>query len=224
MARIILKISGEILKGENELVDKNKLNDILNIVNILKDKNEVGIVIGGGNIFRGREHSDFNKVTGDTIGMVGTVINALYIKDYLEKNNHNVIIDTPFDFPDLIYKYQDNELKELFDKKNIIVFGGGIGKSGYSTDSGTILAIKKIKGDMIVKLTTVDGVYDSDPKINKNAIKYDYLSYDEVINKDLKVMDIEAIKYAKDNNIKIKIMNFNDYDKILDEIGTIVGE
>ena len=115
MSRIILKISGEALKNPDDLVSKEKLNIVLKTIQLLrKDEHQIGIVIGGGNYFRGREHTDMNKVTRDTIGMLGTVMNALYIKDYLEKNNISCVVTTPFEFPELIDKYNEEELKNLY--------------------------------------------------------------------------------------------------------------
>ena len=215
MSRIILKISGEALKEENEVVSLNKLDIIFKTIKILQENNhQVGIVVGGGNIFRGREHPDMNKVTADTIGMLGTVMNALYIKDYLDKNNIANIISTPFDFPNLITKYNDTEIKELYNNNTIIIFGGGVGMSGYSTDSGTILASEILDANLIIKMTNVDGVYSADPKTNKDAIKYDNLSYEDVIKNNYGVMDIYAIKKCRDKNIKILVMNFDNYSKI----------
>lgn len=230
MNRVILKISGEALKSNNEQVSKDKLNIILNSIKILKNRNiKIGIVIGGGNFFRGREHTDMNKVTADTIGMLGTVMNALYLKDYLEQNSIKSIVSTPFDFPNILNNYSNNDLFDLQENDNVIIFGGGIGKSGYSTDSGVILARDILKSDFIIKMTNVDGVYDSDPKINLNAIKYDRLSFSEVLKKDLKVMDSYAIEKCMESNTKILVINFENYkdiDKYLNGIpvGTIIEE
>lgn len=217
MSRIILKVSGEALKGENVNVDNNKLEIILNIIKTLKKYNhQVAIVIGGGNYFRGRENTNMEVITRDTIGMLGTVMNSLYIKDFLEKNNISSTISTPFYFPNLICKYSDEELKNKFDNGEVIIFGGGVGMSGYSTDSGVILASDKLEGNLIIKLTNVDGVYDSDPKLNQNAKMFSKLTYKEVIEKDLKVMDMYAIENAMKNNIKILVMNFLKYERLTD--------
>ena len=209
MSRIILKISGEALKDEFANVSSKKLNIVLETVNNLKKlQHDVAIVVGGGNYFRGRENTDMDVVTRDTIGMLGTCMNALYIKDYLERNGISTTISTPFDFPNLIENLNNDELKEKWHEGNVIVFGGGIGKSGYSTDSGVIYAAEKIGCDLIIKMTNVDGVYDSDPKINKNAKKFNQLTYEEVLNEHYKVMDEFAIQKAQEKNIKILVMNF----------------
>ncbi len=228
MSKIILKISGESLKEEEENVSKNKLEKILKLVNLLKSNHEVAIVIGGGNFFRGRSHPEMDKVTADTIGIFSSIINALYLKDYLNSHNIKCILATPFNVPNLIDNLSDAELKNNYNNGKIIIFGGGVGKSGYSTDSGTILALEKLEANLIIKLTNVDGVYSDDPHINKEAIRYDYLTYEEVLEKDLKVMDAYAIKKCQELNTKILVMNFNDYEKIIDyfenkKIGTIIG-
>lgn len=225
MSRIVLKISGEALKDNNSNVAEEKLKIILNTINILKKYNhKIAIVVGGGNYFRGRENTHMEVITRDTIGMLGTVMNALYIKDYLIKNGFNAIVSTPFSFPNLIKEYSDVELINKYDEGDIIIFGGGVGMSGYSTDSGVTLATKKLNSDLIIKMTNVDGVYDSDPKVNKNAIKYDKLTFKEVVEKDLKVMDMYAIEEANKRNIKILVMNFLKYNELEDYFnGLLIG-
>ena len=228
MSKLILKISGEALKSDEYQVANQNLDIILKTVEELKDTHQIGIVIGGGNFFRGREHPDMNQVTADTIGMLGTVMNALYVKDYLEKNNLKAVVSTPFEFPGLIEKYTNEELKEKYNNGNIIIFGGGVGQSGFSTDSGTILACEILESDFIVKMTKVDGVYDSDPKINENAKKYKELSYQEVLDKKLKVMDSYAIQKCQNKNIKILVIDFKSYENIKkyfdgQNLGTIIG-
>ena len=228
MDRVIIKISGEALKDETNNVSENKLNIVLKTVQKLQSLNKkVAIVVGGGNFIRGREHQDMNAVRRDTIGMLGTVMNAIYIEDYLIKNNIQCLVSTPFSFPKLIQEYSDNELQELYEN-NVIIFGGGVGMSGYSTDSGVILATKKINANLIIKITNVDGVYDSDPKKNKDAHMFTHLTYNDVIKNKLEVMDMYAIKECQKENIKILVMNFKDYDKIEDvlnnKLGTIIGE
>jgi len=227
MAKLILKISGEALKDDKSSVSEEKLYKVLQIVNLLKEKHQIGIVVGGGNFFRGRDHTNMDKVTADTIGMLGTITNSLYLKDYFMRNNINACVSTPFDFNNLIKNYTNEELLTM-SKENIIIFGGGVGKSGYSTDSGAYMAAEILESELIIKLTNVDGVYDSDPKINPDAIKYDKLTYDEVLENNLKVMDSYTIEKCKEKNIKILVLNFNDYKYLEDffqgkEIGTLIG-
>ena len=220
MSRIILKFSGEALKDHDELVAKEKLAIILKTIKLLQENNhEIALVIGGGNFFRGREHEDMEKVTRDTIGMLGTVMNALYVKDYLENHNINSIISTPFDFPNLIENYRREKLKNLYDKGSIIIFGGGVGLSGYSTDSGTILARDILDANLIIKMTNVDGVYNDDPMVFKNA----------TLDNEYQVMDLYTIKKCQETKTKILVMNIDKYDKIDDyfkgkNIGTEIGD
>lgn len=229
MSRIILKISGEALKDNNENVSKKNLNTVFEIINLLKNDHQIGIVIGGGNFFRGRSHEDMDKITRDTIGMLGTIINALYVKDYLENKNIKSIVSTPFQFPNLIQNYENEELKDLYNKGYIIIFGGGVGQSGYSTDSGTILARDILDADLIIKMTNVDGIYNNDPKTNSDTKKFDYLSYKDVLDNEYQVMDLYAIKKCQEKKTKILVMNINDYELLKDyfngkKIGTEVGE
>ena len=230
MSRIILKFSGEALKEGIENVSNNKLNIIYKVVNnLVTNGHKVAVVIGGGNFFRGREYPLMDRVTADTIGMLGTIMNALYLKDYLRTYHMESIVSTPFTFPGLINDYSTNELIKMYNEDKVIIFGGGIGKSGYSTDSGVIKACDILNGDLIIKMTNVNGVYDSDPKENKDAILYNSISYDEVLNKDLKVMDRYSIEECKKKSIKILVMNIDRYNDILDyfngkNIGTIIGE
>lgn len=230
MSRIILKFSGEALKDKETLVAKDKLAIILKTIKLLQaGKHNVALVIGGGNFFRGRSHEDMEKVTRDTIGMLGTVMNALYVKDYLESNNVKSIISTPFNFPNLIENYKNNELKSLYNNGNVIIFGGGVGLSGYSTDSGTILARDILDANLIIKMTNVDGVYSDDPIINKNAKKFDYLSYKDVLEQEYQVMDLYAIEKCAETKTKILVMNIANYEKINEYfngkiIGTEIGE
>ena len=230
MSRIILKFSGEALKDKETLVAKDKLAIILKTIKLLQaGKHNVALVIGGGNFFRGRSHEDMEKVTRDTIGMLGTVVNALYVKDYLESNNVKSVISTPFNFPNLIENYKNDELKSLYNNGNIIIFGGGVGLSGYSTDSGTILARDILDANLIIKMTNVDGVYSDDPIINKNAKKFDYLSYKDVLEQEYQVMDLYAIEKCAETKTKILVMNIANYEKINEYfngkiIGTEIGE
>ncbi len=229
MSRIVLKVSGEALKENEKLVDTKKLEMLKCLVQMLLKNHEVAIVIGGGNFFRGREHLDMEALDRDTIGLLGTIMNAIYVSDYFKKSNIKNIVKTPFSFPGLIEEYEENEVAEYYNKGYVVIFGGGIGKSGYSTDSGTALAGFMLDADLIIKLTNVDGVYDSDPRVNKEAHKFSFLTYQDVINNNYQVMDLYAIKKCQEKGIKILVLNFNDYTHIEDyfkgkNIGTLIGD
>lgn len=223
--KVVLKISGESLGNKVNNISLDKVNYIAGLIQDLKNKgNLVSVIIGGGNNFRGRENPDMDKKTADTIGMLGTVVNALFLKDALLKLNEEVIISTPFTFPGLIDNYSK---EEIYNTDKIIIYGGGIGKSGYSTDSVVMMATKNNDSELIIKLTNVDGVYDSDPKQNRNAKMYEDITYDEVINKKLGIMDMNAISECKDIGVKILVTNFNNKAGLLnffdgEKIGTII--
>lgn len=225
MSRIIIKFSGEALKDSEKNVSESKLQILLSIIKKLQENNhQIAIVIGGGNFFRGREHSEMNRLYADTIGMLGSVMNSVFIKDYFEKNNVESVISTPFTFPSLIDNYKEEELLYKFNNNNIVIFGAGIGKSGFSTDSGVIRACDIVNADMIIKLTNVDGVYDSDPRVNSNAKKLDTITYEYAIQHKLKIMDEYAIQECQKKNIKIIVMNIKDYKKVNEAInGELVG-
>ena len=214
----------------DKLVDSSKLKMVLETINILKKyDNKIAIIVGGGNIFRGRSNLNMRDDNSTAIGVSGSIINALYLKDYLENNNLNVVLSTPFKLNSLIKEYSDEEMLNGYNNGDIVIFGGGVGRIGYSTDSGVILANDKLNCDLIIKMTNVDGVYSEDPKINKNAIKYNKLSYNKVLEDKLNIMDEAAIKNCQENNIKILVMNFNSYTQVEkyfkhEEIGTIIGE
>lgn len=219
--KLVLKVSGEVFPYNNlehSLADFSEFIDSL-----IKNKHEVCIVVGGGNLFRGRDHKDMDEIARDTIGMLASVINALYIYDSLEKQHIPVILSTPFTFPNLINHYQEDDLIKKY-RDSVIIFGGGSGKTGVSTDTKCFETAKLFNADMIIKLTNVDGIYDKDPKINNDAKILKNVSYDEVIKNNLQVIDLNMIEACKINNIKIKIMNYKDKDLIFsDEIGSIIG-
>lgn len=225
--KVVLKISGESLGNSDSNIAEDNAIYIANMIKKIKDKgNIVSVIIGGGNHFRGREHPEMDKVTADTIGMLGTVMNALILKDYLSKLGEEVTLKTPFTFPNLIEDVSSETLKNT---SSIIIYGGGIGKSGYSTDSAVMMASSNNNSDLIIKLTNVDGVYDKDPNLYKDAKMYKYISYKDVINNDLGIMDMFAIKECQRLQIKILVTNFKDIDGILGffdgrEIGTVIYE
>ena len=224
---VLLKISGEFLKEDNVNVSSKKILYLTELIKEIIAKNiNVAVVIGGGNFMRGRENTTMDKVTADTIGMLATVMNSLYLKDSLINNNISAVVTTPFNFPNLLENYSKEELSTMKDK--VIIFGGGIGKSGFSTDSAVLNAAKICHSDLIIKLTNVDGVYSADPRKDKSAIKYDHVSYEEVLEKKLEVMDLFAIKECKENNIAILVTDISNKEEILSffdgkKIGTLIA-
>ena len=227
--RILLKLSGESLMGDVALIDKNKTKEIALLIKKVREMGiEVGIVIGGGNFFRGRSNQDMYQLYVDTMGMLGTTINALGLADAFRNADIPCIISTPFDLNELIPKYTNDEVLDKI-KNNVVLFGGGTGHIGCSTDTCASNKASLIKANTIIKLTNVDGVYDKDPNKYDDAVMYDYLTHEEVLaNPEIKVMDIPAITECKDNNIDINVINFNDKENLIrvlnnEKIGTRIS-
>lgn len=213
---VVLKVSGELLNN------KDVLNNLINNIKKYKDNNKISIVVGGGNYFRGRDHLDMKELNRDTIGMLASVINSLTLDNYFTNNNIPSIISTPFIFPNLLNSYSNEDLLRLYED-HIIIFGGGIGKCGVSTDTKCFEVSKLLNASMIIKLTNVDGIYNKDPNKYEDATILKHLTYDEVLNNKLNVMDLGMIEACKINNIKIKVMNFNNIDNLFnDEEGSII--
>lgn len=226
---ILIKLSGESLMGDVSVVDKDKTKEIANLIKRVHDMGiKVGIVIGGGNFFRGRSNKDMEPLYVDTMGMLGTTINALGLADAFKKEGLPCIISTPFDLNGLIPKYSKEEVLEHLND-NVVIFGGGTGHIGCSTDTAASNKASLMEADAVIKLTNVDGVYDKDPNKYADAIMYDKLTHQEVLdNPEIKVMDIEAIRECQENNIDILVINFNDKENLIRvlegiEIGTRIS-
>ncbi len=227
--RILIKLSGESLMGDEALIDKNKTNEIAKLIKKVRNMNvEVGIVIGGGNFFRGRSNQDMYPLYVDTMGMLGTTINALGLADAFKKEEVSCIISTPFDLNGLIPKYAEKEVLEKI-KDNVVIFGGGTGHIGCSTDTCASNKASLIKANTIIKLTNVNGVYDKDPNKYPDAIMYDKLTHQQVLdNSEIKVMDIPAVEECMKNSIDINVINFNDKENLIrvlnnEKIGTKIS-
>lgn len=225
MKRILIKLSGESLMGETALIDKEKTKEIAKLIKRVREMGiEVAIVIGGGNFFRGRSNEDMYQLYVDTMGMLGTTINALGLLDAFRKEDVSGIISTPFDLNGLIPKYNEEDVLEKI-KNNVVIFGGGTGHIGCSTDTCASNKASMIKADTIIKLTNVDGVYDKDPNKYPDAVMYDKLTHKEVLNNpEIKVMDIPAVKECLDNHVDITVINFNDKENLIRVLnGELIG-
>ena len=212
--KIVLKLSGESLSNENMGIEFDKA---LKIAESLKKIYESGIrlllVIGGGNFWRGRSNQYMDSDTSDYVGMLGTEMNALVLGDALRQVGCPVKVFLRYTVP-CANLYNPSELATLIDD-NIIIVGGGIGKPGHSTDSGAADAAKDIQADLLLKMSKTDGIYDSDPFVNKDAKKLDYLTFDEVIERKLEIMDLQAFEICKNANIPIMVTKM---DNLLDII------
>ena len=227
--RILLKISGESLAGNNgNGIDFNIVNSVCESIKKCVDLGvQIGIVVGGGNFWRGRSSASMDRTSADHMGMLATVINALAIADSLENLNVPVRVQTAIFMNEIAEPYIRNKAVNHLEKGRVVVFGCGTGSPFFSTDTAASLRAAEIEADIILKATIVDGVYDSDPKVNLEAIKYDYLSFKDILNKNLKVMDSTAASMCRDNDIPILVFNIDNPENILkavcgENIGTLV--
>ena len=227
--RILLKISGEALAGEQGFgLDFDTVVRICESVRKCADMGvEIGIVVGGGNFWRGRSHDKMDRARADHMGMLATVINSLALADGLEQLGVPVRVQTGIAMQEIAEPYIRNRAVRHMEKGRVVVFGCGTGNPFFSTDTAAALRAAEIDADIIFKATNVDGVYDSDPKKNPDAKKFDTLSYLDVLNNGLQVMDSTAASLCMDNNISILVFNLNDPDNIVraaagEQAGTIV--
>ncbi len=227
--RVLIKLSGESLMSEEALIDKEKTKTLAKLIKRVRDKGvELGIVIGGGNFFRGRSNQDMYQMYVDNMGMLGTIINAIGLADALRNEEVDCIISTPFKLLDFKTDYLENEVLDNI-KNHVVIFGGGTGHMGCSTDTAASNKASLIKADAIIKLTNVNGVYDKDPNKYPDAVMYDKLTHQQVLdNSEIKVMDIGAVKECLENNIDITVINFNDQENLIrlldgEEIGTKIS-
>ena len=207
--RIMLKLSGEGLMGDKEFGMSPEVIDALarQIKTVYDAGVEICVVVGGGNIFRGAKEASkgMNRTVADHVGMLATVMNALYIQNALEKINVPARVLSGLNIPEVCEHYIYRRALRHLEKKRVVIFAAGTGNPYFTTDTGAALRASEMQCDVIFKSTQVDGVYDSDPKTNPHARKYDTISFDEVIEKQLKVMDITAVALAKENHIPIVV-------------------
>lgn len=225
---ILIKLSGESLSGSiGHGLDFEYIRKIcMEIKRVHDDGTRIGIVCGGGNFLRGRDAHEMDRETADYVGMMATVMNSLVLKDMFKQIGCEVYNQSGLEVG-IIDSVDSEKAKKALDDGKIVVFGGGTGKPFFSTDTGASLRAKDISADMIIKLTNVSGVYDKDPNKYDDAVMYHNVSYQEVLDKKLGVMDMEAIEMCRDNNIKIVVMNIDTplgIKRVLDgeEMGTMV--
>ena len=227
--RVLLKLSGEALAaGKGFGLNFEKVQDICKSVKKCTDMGvEIAIVVGGGNFWRGREGGEMDRTRADHMGMLATVINSLALADGLEQAGVEVRVQTGIDMKEIAEPYIRNKATRHLEKGRVVIFGCGTGNPFFTTDTAAALRAAEIEADIIFKATNVDGVYDSDPKKNENAVKFDELSFIDVLNKELHVMDSTAASLCMDNNIPILVFNLDDPENIVRAIkgennGTIV--
>ncbi len=233
--RVLLKLSGEALMGDsNRLgIDPQTVDQICQeVAEVSRMGLEIGIIIGGGNIFRGLSASarGMDRVTGDYMGMLATVINALALQDYLERYHVETRVMTAIKMEELAEPFIRRKAISHLQRGKIVIFGAGTGNPYFTTDTAAALRAIEIEADAILKGTKVDGVYDKDPMTNPDAVKYEQLSYMDVIRGRLKVMDTTAVTLCMENNLPILVFNLKQPGNLKrvimgEAIGTkVIGE
>ena len=227
--RILLKISGEALSGEKgHGYDVEELKGVAEqIVKLQKAGVEVGVVVGGGNFWRGRQGDEMDRTTADYMGMLATVINALAVCDAVEKAGGKAKVMTSLAIGGIGEPFNYKRAKEILSEKTAVIFGGGTGNPYFSTDTGASLRAVEIGAEVLMLAKNVDGIYDSDPKTNPAAKRFDTLTYDEYVLKGLKAMDTSAVVMCKENGLKVHVFALKGEDSIVKAVfgeskGTVI--
>ncbi len=227
--RVLLKLSGEVLAGEKSSgIDFDKVLEVCERVKTCVEMGvQVAIVVGGGNFWRGRSSGKMDRTRADHMGMLATSINSLALADALEQLGVTARVQTAIEMRQIAEPYIRSKAVRHLEKGRVVIFGCGTGNPFFSTDTAAALRAAEIGADVIFKATNVDGVYDSDPKLNPDAKKYDTLSHIEVLQQGLHVMDSTAASLCMDNEIEILVFNLDKPDNIVaamvgETIGTVV--
>ena len=223
--RILLKLSGEILAGERGYgIDPTITSEICNKIKTVLDMGiEVGIVIGGGNIFRGisAAANGMDRVAGDYLGMMATIMNSVALQSALEKLDCDTRVMSALSITQLAEPYIRRRATRHLEKGRVVVFAGGTGNPYFTTDTAAVLRAIEINADVVIKGTKVDGIYTDDPMINSDATRYDSLTYKEVIQKELRVMDLTAVTLCKENNLPIIVFDISSKTGLIDIVNSI---
>ena len=223
--RILLKLSGEILAGSKGFgIDQKITSELATKIKVISDMGiEVGIVIGGGNIFRGLSASSegLERVPADYLGMMATIMNSVALQSALEKINCDTRVMSALSITQLAEPYIRRRGIRHLEKGRIVIFAGGTGNPYFSTDTAAVLRAIEINADIIIKGTKVDGVYSDDPEINPDAKKYHNLTFKEVIDKELRVMDLTAVTLCKENNLPIIVFDIKSKNGLVDILNSV---
>lgn len=227
--RILLKLSGEALAGDKKVgIDDDVVREITSKIKEVSDLGvEVAIVVGGGNFWRGRSSEKMDRVTADHMGMLATMMNALALSDALEQHGAVTRVLSAVEIRQMAEPYIRKRAVRHLEKGRIVIFACGTGNPYFSTDTGAALRATEIGADVFMKATMVDGVYDKDPHVYPDAVRYERVSHDEVLKSNLKVMDATAAALCRDNHTKILVFSMEDPDNIVKivkgaNLGTIV--
>ena len=226
MKRILLKLSGEALAGDKHkgFDDETILSVARQVKELVDDGIQVGIVIGGGNFWRGRQNNTVDRTKADQIGMLATVMNCIYVSEMFRSVGMMTSILTPFECGAFTKLFSKDRANKYFAKGMVVFFAGGTEHPYFSTDTGVVLRAIEVDADVILLAKAVDAVYDSDPRTNPNAVKYDEVSIDEVIEKNLQVVDMTASILARDNRMPMWVFGLNEENSIVNAVkGTFKG-
>jgi uridylate kinase len=219
-ARVLLKISGEALLGDQSFGIDTKIVDRIcgEIGEAVELGTKVGLVVGGGNIFRGIDIAEKggNRVTGDQMGMLATVMNALALHEGLERSGIPAHVFSAVPMPSICETFTQQRAEKVFGSGRVLVFAGGTGNPFFTTDSGAALKAAEMRCDALLKGTQVDGIYSADPKKDKSAVRFDRLTYDEVLAQGLAVMDAAAVALARDNKIPVIVFSIRQAGAFVD--------
>ena len=220
MQRILLKLSGEALAGEKKTgFDEETVRGVaLQVKQLVDDGIQVGIVIGGGNFWRGRSSENIDRTKADQIGMLATIMNCIYVSEIFRSTGMMTNILTPFECGSFTKLFSKDRANTYFAKNMVVFFAGGTGHPYFSTDTGVVLRAVEVDADVILLAKAVDGVYDDDPRINPAAKRYDEVSIHEVIEKNLQVVDMTASILARDNKMPMWVFSLNEKDSIVNTV------
>ena len=220
MKRIMLKLSGEALAGgKGTGFDEDTVRGVAKqIKKITSDGVQVGVVIGGGNFWRGRTSNDIDRTKSDQIGMLATVMNCIYVSEICRSEGMKTVIMTPFACSTFTELFSKDEAVKALGKGKVVFFAGGTGHPYFSTDTGVVLRAIEIEAETILLAKAIDGVYDSDPKKNSKAKKFDEISIDDVVSKNLQVVDMTASILARDNKMPMMVFGLDEKDSIINTV------
>ena len=230
--RILLKLSGEVIAGKKGFgIDYQKASELALEIKSLHEMNiDIGLIIGAGNIFRGMQAASkgMERVSGDYLGMLATIMNAITMQDALEKINVETRTLSAITVSQISEPYIRRRALRHLDKKRVVIVAGGTGNPYFTTDTAAALRATELKAEVLIKGTKVDGVYDKDPVMYSDAKKFKKLDYSDVISKNLRVMDLTAITLCKENNLPVQVFDINKYGNLRKlvlgkDIGTIIN-
>lgn len=220
MKRVMLKLSGEALAGAKKTgFDEETVRKVaMQVKTLVEDGTQVGIVIGGGNFWRGRTSENIDRTKADQIGMLATIMNCIYVSEIFRSVGMMTNILTPFECGSFTKLFSKDRANKYFEKGMVVFFAGGTGHPYFSTDTGVVLRAIEVEAEVILLAKAIDGVYDDDPKSNPNAKKYDEVTIQEVIDKNLQVVDMTASILARDNKMPMWVFSLNEENSIVNTV------